>query len=367
MTRRLFHVGLILILFALPLFAQDRQTPLPSLLTALHDTPGFESSGPPTLYDSASLDGFDKNLVQTLKLYGTKSIAVEAGRIASSAVKVTLFQMLDAPAAYGVYTSQRSTIGGEATPVVFGAASFQRGDQLYFWQSNYAVRIEGGKDPRDQIAKSLSRRILGRSQKPPVSAYLPAENLVEGSEKYLLHAEAIDPAAGIEGGKLGFDSSAEVATATYRVDGKSAHLLLVLYPTQHIAKKYADEMDSSRDSATFRKRVGPLVAVVYGSTNEAMASSILSGVNHGFKVTWEEPLPGLGLGTMLITIFTFIAVALAFTTIAGVSFGGLRIFVKSRYPNRVFDRPEVMELIQLKLNQVVTDKQIESNSGADRR
>src|SRR5262245_28552557 len=223
MTRRLFHVGFILILFASPLFAQDRQTPLPNLLTGLHDTPGFESSGQPTLYDSASLDSFDKELAQKLKLYGTKSIAVETGRIANGAVKVTLFQMLDAPAAYGVYTSQRSSIGGEATPVVFGAASFQRGDQLYFWQSNYAVRIEGGKDARDQIAKSVSRRILGRSQKPPVSAYLPADNLVEGTERYLLHAEAIDPGAGIDAEKLGFDSSAEAATATYRADGKSAH------------------------------------------------------------------------------------------------------------------------------------------------
>jgi len=366
MTRRLFHVGLILIVFASPLFAQDRQTPLPSLLTALHGTPGFESDGPPALYDSASVDSFEKGIAQKLKPYGTKGIAVEAGRIAGSAVKVTLFQMLDAPAAYGVYTLQRSTIGGEATPVVFGAASFQHGEQLYFWQSNYAVRIEGAMDARDQVAKSLSRSILGRSQKPPVSAYLPAENLVEGTEKYLLHAGAIDPAAGIDAEKLGFDSSAEVATATYRVDGKPAKLLLVLYPTQHIAKKHADEMDTQQGPSTFRKRVGPLVAVVYGSTNDAIASSILSGVNHGFKVTWEEPLPGLGLGTMLITIFTFIAVALAFTMIAGVSYGGLRVFVKARYPNRVFDRPEAMEIIQLKLNQGVTDRQIGSNSGSER-
>jgi hypothetical protein len=66
---------------------------------------------------------------------------------------------------------------------------------------------------------------------------------------------------------------------------------------------------------------------------------------------------------MLITIFTFIAVALAFTTIAGLSFGGLRVFVKSRYPNKVFDRPEAMELIQLKLIQGLTDRQVsEKNS-----
>jgi hypothetical protein len=66
---------------------------------------------------------------------------------------------------------------------------------------------------------------------------------------------------------------------------------------------------------------------------------------------------------MLITIFTFIGVALAVTAFAGVSFGGLRIFIKSRYPDRFFDRPEAMELIQLKLAQVVTERQISDNSG----
>jgi len=84
-------------------------------------------------------------------------------------------------------------------------------------------------------------------------------------------------------------------------------------------------------------------------------------------VTWNEPQPGLGLGTMIITIFTFIGIALAFTTIVGVSYGGLRVFVKSRYGNRVFDRPETMELIQLKLAQGVTNRQIEGNSRGESR
>jgi hypothetical protein len=95
-----------------------------------------------------------------------------------------------------------------------------------------------------------------------------------------------------------------------------------------------------------------------------MASSILSGVNHQFKVTWDEPLPGLGLGTMLITIFTFIGLGLAFTTMVGISYGGLRVFVKSKYPDRVFDRPQSMEIIQLKLAEGVTDRQIEERSGS---
>jgi len=136
----------------------------------------------------------------------------------------------------------------------------------------------------------------------------------------------------------------------------------LLYPTQHIARKYADGLQPELKAA-FTKRTGPLLAIVYGSSNEKLAASILDDVSHEFKVTWQEPPSGLGLGTMLITIFTFIGISLAFTTIAGISFGGLRVFVKSRFGNRVFDRPESMEIIQLKLGQGVTGRQISSNSG----
>ena len=363
MTRRLLHVGLFLFVFASTSRAQDRQTPLPNVLSALQGTTGFEAAGSPVIYDGGTLDSFEDRLTPALKLYGSKGVAIQEGRVGNDPVKVTLFQMLDAPAAYGVYTAQRTALGGQSTPVVFGAASFQRQNELCFWQANYAVRIQGGPETREQLARSLSRSILGQSRKPPVSAYLPADNLVEGTEKYLLSADAVDPSVGIDAEHLGFDSSAEAATATYRVEGRLVHLLLVLYPTQHIARKYAEAMDAANGASALRKRSGPLVAIIYGSSNESLASSILGGVNHQFKVTWEEPLPGLGVGTMLITIFTFIGIALVFTTVIGVSYGGLRVFMKTRYPEKVFDRPEAMEIIQLKLAQGVTERRISDNSG----
>jgi hypothetical protein len=238
-----------------------------------------------------------------------------------------------------------------------GAASFTQGNQLYFWQSNYFVRLTGPPDVQKQLAEILSRSIVGRSRKPPVSEYLPMDNRVEGSEKYLLNEELIDTPSGLDPGNLGFDSSAEVATAAYRVGDANAKLLLVLYPTQHIARKYADGLQSVLRGG-FSKRAGPLLAIVHGSSSETVAASILDDIHHEFKVTWDEPPPGLGLGTMLITIFTFIGLSLAFTTFAGITFGGLRVYVKSRFPNRVFDRPESMEIIQLKLGQGVTSRQI---------
>lgn len=368
MVKRWVLSGLTLILFTASLCGQDRQTPLPGLLEGLHSISGLETVGSPVTYDPAGLDRLDKGLAQAMRLYGAKGAAIVDGQAGGGKVRFTLLQMTDSAAAYGIYTSQRSKVGGEPTPTVVGAGSFRARGRLYFWQSNYAVEIEAPTQIQDQLGQSVSRSILGRSQKPPVAVYLPAEHLVEGSERYLLSPEAIDPAAGVDPERLGFDSSAEAASASYDVNGKPAHLLLILYPTQHIAKRYAEEMEAGgKLSSAFLKRAGPLVAIIYGSRNETVAASILGDVSHEFKVTWDEPPPGLGLGTMLITIFTFIAIALAFTTVAGVSFGGLRVFLKSRYPNRIFDRPEAVELIQLKLIQGVTERQISENNRTESR
>ena len=352
MIKRWIYGGLILIVLTTTLHAKDG-TDRKTLLGVLNGIPDLKASASPAEYDLSSIDQFDPALAPALKLYGVAGVTTQNWVTAArEPVKVTLFEMLDSSAAYGLYTVQRSTQGGEATPTLIGAASFQQQNQLYFWQSNYAVRIEGMADIQYRLAQQLSRSILGFSQKPPVSEYLPAANAVPGSEKYLLSPDAIDPAAGLDSDALGFDLSAEAATAAYRVGRTQAHLLLVLYPTQHIARKHMADLESAaKISAMFRKRAGPLLAIVYGTRDETIAASILDGVSHEFKVTWNEPPPGLGVSAMLITILTFIGLALVLTTFMGVSYGGLRVFVKARYPNRVFDRAETSEVIQLKLNQ----------------
>src|SRR5262249_25116802 len=111
----------------------------------------------------------------------------------------------------------------------------------------------------------------------------------------------------------------------------------------------------------------PLVAIVSGLSDASAVQSVLADVNYETKVTWNKPKPRVGIGAIILTAFTFIGLALAFTVVAGISFGGVRIFVKSRYPNRLFDRPEDMQLIQLKLDQGLTNRELEARMGAASR
>jgi hypothetical protein len=183
--------------------------------------------------------------------------------------------------------------------------------------------------------------------------------MVQSSEKYVVDATGISRNLDVDPQMLGFDDSAEAAIADYRVNGKVAHLLLLMYPDQQLARKYEEQWTASDPAGNgSRKRIGALLAIVRGSRDPGVTKAILDGVNYETQVTWDQRRPDISLRDVILTIFSFIGIALLFTVVVGLSFGGVRVFVKARYPDRVFDRPEDMEIIQLKLAQGVAQKQL---------
>jgi hypothetical protein len=353
---RCVRSALVVCLFAASLHGQSRDSLLSTLQGAAEWTPVDAA----TTYSAANVENYSANLAPSLKRYGLKGITVQTWQEAGARVRMNLFEMVDAGAAYGFFSIRRAAETGATSPASpVGAESFQAGSRLYLWQGTYVVRIEGeSESARMKMAAALSEKILGRSRKPPVSNHLPPRNLMPGSDKYILDAENVDRAFGVDPATLGFDDDVEVATASYRSDGRTSRLMLLLYPTQQIAKKYVEQILSGKPGlAPFSKRVGPLVAIVSG-TDASAAQSILDDVNYETKVTWNKGRPNLGIAEIILTVFTFIGIGLLFTLVVGISFGGVRIFVKSRYPNRLFDRPEEMEIIQLKLDQGLIRKEL---------
>jgi hypothetical protein len=298
--------------------------------------------------------------VKTVALrYGMDSVSIQEWKGPSGTARLTLYQMIDSAAAYGLFGWLRSSERQTSANVAVGADSFQSPNGATFWQSNYVASVSGPNAAVNELAQTISQNILGASRKPPVSEWLPPNGLVAGSEKYVISPDDLGSGVGIDPGALGFEDSVEIAMASYNIDGQPAQLALMLYPTQQIAKKYGDGLPSEGPRGpVFTKRVSSLVAVVSGVKDASVADKVFANVNYETKVTWNEPRPGLGLGTVIVTIFTFIGVALLFTVVVGISFGGMRIFMKARYPNRVFDRPEDMEIIQLKLAQGVSRREL---------
>jgi hypothetical protein len=352
-----FRTALVSLLFVAPIYGQSRQT----LVNQVSEGSGWKPSAPGRDYDETNLEQLSARLAPVVKRYGVTGVTTQDWTGPGGNTRSTLYEMTDAAAAYGLFTWQRNPDDPSYSPFAAGAEGFRTSNGAVFWQSKYVVTMTGATAAVEDLGRAISQNILGQSRKPPVSEHLPPNRLIEGTEKYILHADDIDQRAlpGIDTAALGFEDSVEIATARYDVNGRRANLLLMLYPTQQVAKKYADALPmTGTNGPLFQKRVAALVAVMSGVKDAAAADVVFADVNYESKVTWNERRPGLALGTMIVTIFTFIGVALLFTLVAGISFGGFRIFVKARYPNRVFDRPEDMEIIQLKLIQGVTRREL---------
>jgi len=355
MIRNWFATVLLLLVMTAALQAQSRE----SLLKALAQNSQWSPAGKLVQYDGKNIETLAGRRAAIIKDYGFAGATVQDWNGPNGKVRLTLYEMADAAAAYGFFTLERGSEQAGLATLSVGTDGFRAGNREFFWQSKYLVKIDGMPAATDELARMISENIFGRSRKPTVSSHLPPENLVQGSERYIVDEAGIGRDLELKAGSLGFDDSLEVATADYRIKGKVAHLVLLMYPTQQVAKKYEDRWANGQENEpAFRKRVGPLIAWVRGSRDPSIAKSILDGFNYESQVTWDQPRPDLSLRQVILTIFTFIGVALVFTLVVGLSFGGLRIFVKAKYSHHIFDRPEDMEIIQLKLGQGVMRKEL---------
>jgi len=355
MIRNWFGGVLLLFVLTSSIQGQGRE----ALLQSVSSLPGWTASSKPAIFNESTIDEFDAKLAAILRIYGLNGVTVQAWQSPSGELRATLFQLSDAGAAYGFFSNRRRLEGTLRSSFSAGAESFRNGKYAYFWQAAYVVRLEGEARAMQGAAEVMSRNILGRSQRPPISTHLPATNLIAGSEEYILDAASLPKMEGIDSDGIGFDVSAEVAMADYWINGKKVRLLLAIYPTQQLAKKYADQIFAHAPAlGSSQKRIGPILAIVSGTTDSFVIQSLLDQVHYSSKVTWNEPQPGLGLGPVIVTVFTFIALLLGACIFAGVGLGGFRILMKSRYPNHAFNRPSDVGIIQLKLDQELTRKEI---------
>ena len=342
------------LLFPAALEAQNRA----NLIERIVDEPSWEAATEPVEYAADDIEALVGN-VRAVRHYGLIGVSRVRFEGPDGSVEATLYEMIDSTAAYGLFTLERDWKRDGFEPFSAGAQGYRLGDELVLWQSKYVARLAGPSRAVEDLAQILSAHIVGRSAKPPVSRHLPPEGLVADSEQYILDPVTFENSVGLESDHFGFDDSVEVAVAQYRTEGASARLVMLLYPTQQLAKQHSENWLAAAGGITPHKRSGPLVAIVQETTDPDVWESMLSTVNYESQVTWNAALPdALTLPHLILTIFNWIGIALAFTFVAGVGFGGLRIYMKTRYPNWGFGGGQDVEFIQLNIDQPVTPRQL---------
>jgi hypothetical protein len=204
---------------------------------------------------------------------------------------------------------------------------------------------------------------------PVLPQYLPKPGYVKNTAKYVLGPIGLEKTTSPLSAQLvDFSVGAEVALGTYQTSDGAATLMLISYPTPQIAAEHLRKIDAARQpdapqqgsparsngDAIFDKRTGPMVVLVTGAISQAEARSLLGAVNYEADVTWNEnTYTGRknNLGNLLLNVFLLCAILIAFSAVAGLAFGGIRVLFTRILPERVLHREQELEFISLNLSE----------------
>jgi hypothetical protein len=279
-------------------------------------------------------------------------------------MRATVFAMKDPSGAYGLYSFLRAPDMPRAD---LSEHSSRSRDRALVLTGNLLLNIEGQDLTRlDDSLRSLVAAVAAHAQDGPLPTlwqHLPQQGLVERSDRYVLGPQTLNQLfPGNLGDALGFSKGAEAELARYRLAGREVTLLIADFPTPGFATEQLTELEkrfnvngSRPDSGSpplFARRTLTLLAIVSGVPTEADASALLKQVQSGTQLTWDEPTfqfkePTIEM--MVVGAILGTGIICGFALVAGLAFGGFRLFIKRMLPGKIFDRGAQLQVLQLGL------------------
>src|SRR5271165_6389952 len=349
---------LIVVLFCLLLagfaFAADNGGILPKSFAGWAQSGAAQTTSDPAKVDAA--------YPAVLKEYGfagseTATYTRDDGR--KMTIKAAQFR--DATGAYGAFTFYRQPSMGTERIGTKAASANQR---ILFFRDN--VLVDADFDRLTEMSAAELRELAGMlpaakgaaANLPTLPEYLPKADAVENSAKYILGPQALVALkASLTPEQVDFSHDPEILIQDYAAKSGPLTLMLVQYPTPQIAAERLRALQSVEPSAPntlLVRRTGPIVDIVTGAVGSDEAQKLLTSVNYEAEVTWNEATSLSkrdNIGNLILAVFGLIGILLVVSLVFGLFFGGLRVLMKRLFPHRVFDRPEDVEIIQLKLGQ----------------
>jgi hypothetical protein len=274
--------------------------------------------------------------------YGLQEVEQAQYESGSDKFTATAYRLQDSTAALGAFDWQRPK---DAKPSQLGQLAVETPNQTMLAHANYLLVFDGHKPQVGELGslfQSLPK--LDQSPLPALQGYLPTEGLVPNSQRYVIGPEslaAFDP--GVPAGVAAFHLGSEAQIGTFRAAGGEMKLAIFNYPTPTIARERLAEMQKLPGAIT--KRAGPLVALILAPPNADDAERLLSQVRYQASISWDQYVPSRrdNIGNLIVNAFILIGVLLAFSTVAGLAFGGLRVLMRR---GRKED-PEAMTVLHL--------------------
>src|SRR5205823_6574008 len=208
--------------FSLPAFAA--QPVLPPSFAGWQKVAGAKTTNEPATIDPANPG--------VLKEYGFN--AGEVAQYSRDGRKLTIrgARFNDASGAFGAFTFYRTP---EMEPEQVGQGAASAGNRVLFFRGSTLIDANFEKTSAMSVAElrsladALPAAPKGASTLPNLPGYLPQQNLVKGSARYILGPAAM---ASTDSPSLAdFSKSAEVADGNYTTSLGTASLFVISYPT----------------------------------------------------------------------------------------------------------------------------------------
>ncbi len=324
---------------------------------------GWIQTGVPQITrDAAKVDSAYPAVLQEYDFTEAETATYTRSDGRNLSIKAARFK--DATGAYGAFTFYRQPA---MRTEQIGTKAASANERTLFFRSNVLVdanfdRLTGMSAAElRELAASLPAATGSNDNLPSLPQYLPKQNAVENSAKYILGPQALTAiGAPLTAEQVDFQYDPEILAQQYSLPDGPVTLMVVQYPTPQIAGdrlRALEPIAGASPGALALRRTGPILLVESGTVNNSEARSLLGSVNYEADVTWDEAtsIPKRdNIGNLIVGIFSLIGILLLIMLMFGVFFGGFRLLMKRLFPNRVFDRPESVEIIQLHLEEEIT-------------
>lgn len=255
--------------------------------------------------------------------YGLRASETDAYQNGDARFTVTAYQLQDSTGALGAFDWQRPA---DAKTSKLAPAAVETRDGAVLLHGNYILAFQGHKPDEaelNQIYTALKHVDL--TSLPALIGYLPDEDAVSGSNRYILGPEGLQRfAQGIPPSIASFHLGAEAAIESYRDKAGDLTMAVFEYPTPQIAMQRIHDFEKLPGAVA--KRSGPLVAVTLNPPDRDLAERLLAKVQYRADVVMQEHIPTKkdNIGDLVINAFILTGILLIFAVVGGALVGGIR-------------------------------------------
>ena len=287
---------------------------------------------------------------------------------AGTPTDISVFEFVDATGAYSAFTFYRTLLnatrllGPPAGQTTLETLADSTGTVT--WAGTNVVRIRGtlSKDEMAALLAGLPKASGRKAIAPALPSLFPFD--VAGTRidpptlRYSLGPVGYKTLGGqLPPDMLGWDKSAEIATATYSGKAGKGTLTLLLYPTPQIAGDHGRAIEKAINDAGVASfgtvklfRNGPLLSLTTGGFKPDQADKLVHAAHLNEEVSFDQKMPlefhaeVRKTATLLQSILIFTGLLILAAIVIGVFLGGIRAGWRVMHGKPAHSEPEFLTI-----------------------